>query len=195
MRWPRRRWPGHSRSSPTPSSRAWSEYRRSPGHLEAVDEGQDFDVRVNAAATPAALGEALAAARAVGAGRVHCVLGAEGGSDRDERRHLAEAAEAGADRVILTLNNPRCEAPDTILDELLAGFRRPGKVRVEPDRRRAIGAALADARAGDSVLIAGKGRQSYQILADRVVPFDDAQVAREWLRLHTTPRRTAQRSA
>ena len=65
------------------------------GHLEAVDEGQDFDVRVDAASTPEALGEALAAVRAVGAGRVHCVLGAEGGGDRAERRRLAEAAEAG----------------------------------------------------------------------------------------------------
>ncbi len=154
------------------------------GHLEAVDLGQDFDVRVDAASTPEALEEALANLRAVGAGRVHCVLGAEGGGDRAERGRLAEAAEAGADRVILTLSNPRSEDPNTILDELLAGFRRPGKVRVEPDRRRAIEVALADARPGDSVLIAGKGRHTYQIFADRVIPFDDAQVAREWLRLH-----------
>lgn len=165
------------------------------GHLEAIDEGQEFDVRVDAASTPTMLGEALTAIRAVGAGRVHCVLGAEGGSGRDERRRLAEIAEALADRVILTLNNPRSEDPNAILDEILAGFRRPGKVRIEPDRRRAIETALADARPGDSVLIAGKGRQSYQILADRVVPFDDAEVARDWLRRHAAPRRVAQRSA
>jgi len=165
------------------------------GHLEAVDEGQDFDVRVDAAGTPDALAEALAAVRAVGAGRVHCVLGAEGGGDRAERTRLAEAAEAGADRVILTASNPRSEDPNRILDQLLAGFRRPGKVRVEPDRRRAIEAALADARAGDSVLIAGKGRHTYQIFADRVVPFDDAEVAREWLRHHARPLTSTQRSA
>jgi UDP-N-acetylmuramoyl-L-alanyl-D-glutamate--2,6-diaminopimelate ligase len=165
------------------------------GHLEAVDEGQDFDVRVDAAATPNALGEALAAVRAAGAGRVHCVLGAEGDGDRAGRARLAEAAELGADRVILTVSNPRSEDPDRILDELLAGFRRPGKARAEPDRRRAIEAALADARPGDSVLIAGKGRHTYQILADRVVPFDDAQVAREWLRRHARPRTAAPRSA
>ena len=152
------------------------------GHLEAVDEGQDFDVRIDAASTPEALGEALAAVRAVAAGRVHCVLGAEGGGDRADRRRLAEVAETGADRVILTLSNPRTEDPDQILDDLLAGFRRPGKVRVEPDRRLAIEAALADARAGDAVLIAGKGRHTYQIFADRVIPFDDAAIAREWLR-------------
>jgi UDP-N-acetylmuramoyl-L-alanyl-D-glutamate--2,6-diaminopimelate ligase len=165
------------------------------GRLEAVDEGQDFDVRIDAASTPDALAEALAAVRAVGAGRVHCVLGAEGGGDRTERERLAEAAEALADRVILTVSNPRSEEPDRILDQLLAGFRRPGKVRVEPDRRRAIEAALADARSGDSVLIAGKGRHTYQILADRVVPFDDAEVAREWLRHRTRPREIAPLSA
>ena len=73
--------------------------------------------------------------RAVAAGRVHCVLSAEGCGDRAERRRLAEVAETGADRVILTLSNPRTEDPNQILDDLLAGFRRPGKVRVEPDRR------------------------------------------------------------
>ena len=165
------------------------------GHLEAVDEGQDFDVRVDAAGTPDALAEALAVARAVGAGRVHCVLGAEGGGDRAERTRMAEAAEACADRIVITTSNPRSEDPDRILDQLLAGFRRPGKVRVETDRRRAIEAALADARPGDSVLIAGKGRHTYQILADRVVPFDDAEVARAWLQRHARPRKTAQRSA
>jgi UDP-N-acetylmuramoyl-L-alanyl-D-glutamate--2,6-diaminopimelate ligase len=165
------------------------------GHLEAVDEGQDFDVRVDAAGTPDALADALAALRAIGAGRVHCVVGAEGGGDREERRRLAEAVEAGADRVVLTTHNPRSEDTDRILDELLAGFRRPGKVRVEPDRRRAIEAALGDARTGDSVLIAGKGRHTYQIFADRVVPFDDAEVAREWLRHHARPLTSTQRSA
>ena len=103
------------------------------------------------------------------------------------RRALAEAAELGADRVILTLGNPRTEDPDQVLDDLLGGFRRPGKVRVEPDRRRAIEAALADARPGDAVLIAGKGRNAYQIFADRVVPFDDFAVARAWLRGRQAP--------
>jgi UDP-N-acetylmuramoyl-L-alanyl-D-glutamate--2,6-diaminopimelate ligase len=161
------------------------------GHLEAVIEGQDFDVFVDAAATPTALDEALAAVRAVGTGRVHCVVSAEGCGDRALRRQLAQAAELGADHVILTISNPRTEDPDQILDDLLAGFRRPGKVRVEPDRRHAIHAALAHARAGDSVLIAGKGRHAYQIFADHVVPCNDAAIASQWLR-HVA---LAQRSA
>jgi UDP-N-acetylmuramoyl-L-alanyl-D-glutamate--2,6-diaminopimelate ligase len=100
------------------------------------------------------------------------------------RRQLAEIAEHGADRVILTLSNPRTEDPGQILDDLLAGFRRPGKVRVEPDRQVAIESALSDARNGDVVLVTGKGRHTYQIFADRVTPFDDAAIARQWLRAH-----------
>ncbi len=154
------------------------------GHLEAVGEGQDFDVRIDAAQTPEDAAEALAALRAVAAGRVHLVLSAEGCGNRIDRRRLAEIAENGADRVILTLSNPRTEDPNQILDDLLAGFRRPGKVRVEPDRRIAIETALAHARSGDMVLIAGKGRHTYQIFADSVIPFDDHAVARQWLRAH-----------
>ena len=164
------------------------------GCLEAVDLGQDFDVRIDGAQGAAALGQALAAIRAISAGRVHCVLSAEGNQQGPARRALAEAAELGADRVILTLGSPRAEPPDQILDDLLGGFRRPGKVRVEPDRKRAIEAALADARAGDAVLIAGKGRNAYQIFADHVVPFDDFAVARAWLR-HRDANAAAQQSA
>jgi UDP-N-acetylmuramoyl-L-alanyl-D-glutamate--2,6-diaminopimelate ligase len=152
------------------------------GCLESVDAGQDFDVRIDAAQGAAELGQSLAAIRAISAGRVHCVLSAEGDQQRPVRRALAEAAELGADRVILTLGSPRSEPPDQILDDLLGGFRRPGKVRVEPDRKRAIEAALSDARSGDAVLIAGKGRNAYQIFADHVVPFDDFAIARAWLR-------------
>jgi UDP-N-acetylmuramoyl-L-alanyl-D-glutamate--2,6-diaminopimelate ligase len=164
------------------------------GYLETVSEGQDFDVRIDLAQTPGALGEALSAVRAIAAGRVHCVLSAEGNADRGARRLLAEIAETGADRIILTVSNPRTEDPNQILDDLLAGFRRPGKVRVEPDRQSAIEAGLADARSGDTVLITGKGRQTFQILADRAIPFDDAAVVRKWLRRHGSFARS-QRSA
>jgi UDP-N-acetylmuramoyl-L-alanyl-D-glutamate--2,6-diaminopimelate ligase len=154
------------------------------GHLEAISEGQDFDVRIDGAQTPTDIAQALAALRAVAMGRVHIVVSSEGGSDGADRRRLAEIAEDGADRVIVTLSNPRTEDPDQIVDDLLAGFRRPGKVRVEPDRRLAIETALADARGGDAVLIVGKGRCSYQIFADSVTPFDDHAIARQWLRAH-----------
>jgi UDP-N-acetylmuramoyl-L-alanyl-D-glutamate--2,6-diaminopimelate ligase len=121
------------------------------------------------------------------------VLSAEGCGDRASRRGLAEIVEESADRVILTISNPRTEDPNQILDDLLAGCRRPGNVLVEPDRRTAIEAALATASTGDVVLIAGKGRHAYQIFADRVIPFDDHDVARRWLRARYSLK--AQRSA
>ncbi len=120
-----------------------------------------------------------------------CVLGAEGDTDRAARLDLADAAEAEADQAILTLDNPRSTDPDQIFDDLLAGFRRPGLARVEPDRRRAIEQALSIARPGDAVLIAGKGRRCVQILADRVIPFDDAAVASQTLRSRLAPPRLA----
>jgi UDP-N-acetylmuramoyl-L-alanyl-D-glutamate--2,6-diaminopimelate ligase len=158
-----------------------------PGRLEPVDEGQGFDVRIDQARDPAELHEALASLRTTASGRVHCVTGSEGRPDDDARARgarlaLAAAAEALADRVTITTDNPRSEDPDQILDDLLAGFSHSGRVRVEPDRRLAIESALADALPGDAVLIAGKGRQTFQILADRALPFDDSAVARAWLR-------------
>ncbi len=152
------------------------------GYLEAVFEGQNFEVRIDGARTPGALGEALAALRSISSGRVHCVMSSDGCGDRAVRRQLAAAAEMSADRVILTLSNPRTEDPGQILSDLLAGFQQPNKVLAVPDRRAAIEMALADARCGDAVLIAGKGRHSFQIFADRVIPFDDNAVAAQWLR-------------
>jgi UDP-N-acetylmuramoyl-L-alanyl-D-glutamate--2,6-diaminopimelate ligase len=155
---------------------------RLPGRLEPVREGQDFEVRVDRARTPTDLARALATLRSMGAGRLICVVGSEGGGDRLRRVAMGRVAEQNADRVVLTTDNPRSEDPDQILDDLLTGFRHPGRVLVEPDRRSAIAFALADAGPGDAVLIAGKGHHTYQILADRVLPFDDAEVAARWLR-------------
>ena len=155
------------------------------GRFEPVHEGQEFEVRVDQARDGAGLRQVLGALRVlVGDGQIHCVLGAEGLQDRSVRLGLAQAAEEGADRVVLTTDNPRTEDPNQILDDLLSGLRRPARARIEPDRGAAIAAALADARTGDAVLIAGKGAQTYQILADRVLPFDDRAVASEWLRAH-----------
>ena len=155
---------------------------RLPGRLEPVREGQDFEVRVDRARTAPELARVLATLRGLVPGRIICVIGAESGGHRLRRAALARAAESAADRVIVTTNNPRLDDPDRILDDLLAGFRHPGQAFVEPDRQAAIAFALAEARAGDAVLIAGKGHHNYQILADRVFPFDDAEVAARWLR-------------
>jgi UDP-N-acetylmuramyl tripeptide synthase len=152
------------------------------GDPSQVFEGQNFVVRIDAAETPRALEQALAALRFIASGRVHCVLSNEGCGDRAARQQLAAIAEMRADRVILTLGNPRTEDPGQILSDLLGGFHQPSRVLVEADRRAAIETALADARCGDGVLIAGKGRHSVQIFADRVIPFDDNAVVTQWLR-------------
>ena len=165
-----------------------------PGRLEAIgiDEGQEFGVWIDQARRGVELEHALASLRSTGAGRIHLVLGAEGNEDRATRQALARAAESGADGVILTTDNPRTEDPDAILDDLLSGFRRPGRVRIEPDRRHAIEIALSVAPPGDAVLIAGKGRHSFQILADRALPFDDKAVVTQWLRnRHRAERRAS----
>lgn len=167
-----------------------------PGRLEPVDEGQPFDVRVDGARQAGELQEALKALRSVtpASGRIHCVFGAEGvrSGARAERLALAAAAEAFADRVVLTTDNPRTEDPHAIVDDLLDGFCSPGQVLVEPDRARAIEAALAETRPGDAVLIAGKGRQTYHIFADHAEHFDDSDVVRRFLR---STRPAARRSA
>lgn len=155
-----------------------------PGRLEPVEAARDRgrDVRVDEARTGPELARALAALRATVAGRIICVCGAEGHGDRAGRSGLARAAEAGSDRLILTSDNPRGEDPDQILDDLLSGLRRPARARVEPDRRRAIALALGEAgEPGDVVLIAGKGRDAHQVYSDRVVPFDDREVAARML--------------
>lgn len=154
-----------------------------PGRLIEVAEGQDFAVWIDQARNGPELQQALATIRTLSAGKLHCVVGAEGLRDRSERLGLAMAAEAGADHVILTSDNPRTEDPNQVLDDLLAGFRRPGRVQVEPDRRLAIETALASAAPGDAVLIAGKGTRTYQILADHALHFDDRAEASRWIRL------------
>jgi len=96
---------------------------------------------------------------------------------------MGEAAAALSDFVVLTSDNPRSEDPMAIIEEALAGLRKhPTPHRVEPDRARAIRLILEEARPGDIVIIAGKGHETYQVLKDRTIPFDDRQVARRMLR-------------
>jgi UDP-N-acetylmuramoyl-L-alanyl-D-glutamate--2,6-diaminopimelate ligase len=158
---------------------------------EAIEEGQPFDVLVEETRTSDDLARALAALRVGRRGKILCVVGAEGGSDRADRRRLAEAAEAGADVVIFTTDNPRSEEPKRIFDDLLGGTRRPDRIRVEPDRSLAIETALAAACPGDAVVIAGKGPRTFQILSNRVLPLDDRAVIARWLRAANLARRTS----
>jgi UDP-N-acetylmuramoyl-L-alanyl-D-glutamate--2,6-diaminopimelate ligase len=151
-----------------------------PGRFEAVDEGQPFAVLVDYAHTPEALENVLGEARAITAGRLLCVFGCGGDRDRGKRPQMGRIASELADLAIVTSDNPRSEEPDSIIGEIVAGAA--GDVEVEPDRREAIARAIDAAQEGDVVVIAGKGHEQGQQFADRTVPFDDRDVAREALR-------------
>jgi UDP-N-acetylmuramoyl-L-alanyl-D-glutamate--2,6-diaminopimelate ligase len=151
-----------------------------PGRFEAVDEGQSFHVIVDYAHKPGALENVLRAARELAAGnRVICVLGAGGDRDRGKRPVMGRIATELADVTIVTSDNPRSEDPDQIITEIVVGT--VGPVEVETDRATAIARAIELAREGDVVLIAGKGAEQGQEYADRVIPFDDRQAARDVL--------------
>ena len=147
-----------------------------PGRMERVEAGQPFTALVDYAHTPDAVTTLLRSVRAVTPGRVIVVLGCGGDRDRGKRPMMGRAAVEGADLAVLTSDNPRGEDPLQILAEMA----QPGAV-VEPDRRTAIGLAVREARAGDAVVVAGKGHESGQEVAGVVIPFDDRLVLREAL--------------
>jgi UDP-N-acetylmuramoyl-L-alanyl-D-glutamate--2,6-diaminopimelate ligase len=149
-----------------------------PGRFESVDEGQPFTVIVDYAHKPDALEKVLHAARDIARGRVICVVGAGGDRDRGKRPLMGRVAAERADLVYVTDDNPRGEAPGEIRRAILAAA--PTAVEIG-DRRLAIEAAITELRAGDVLVIAGKGHETGQIIGREVLPFDDALVAREAL--------------
>jgi UDP-N-acetylmuramoyl-L-alanyl-D-glutamate--2,6-diaminopimelate ligase len=164
------------------------------GRMERVCAGlpaglPGFEVLVDYAHTDDALRSLLEAVRPITTGRVILVFGCGGDRDRTKRPLMGAHAVRLADVVHVTSDNPRSERPEAILDEILAGAaavptaeRRAGlRVYADPDRARAIHAAVAQARPGDTVVIAGKGHETYQILGERTIHFDDREVAREAL--------------
>ncbi len=116
-----------------------------------------------------------------GRSRLWCVFGCGGDRDPGKRPLMGAAAERLADRVIVTDDNPRTEDPDRIVSDILAGMKHPEAAMVIRDRRTAIVHALAEAEAGDIVLIAGKGHEDYQIVGTERFPFSDRETAHEFL--------------
>jgi UDP-N-acetylmuramoyl-L-alanyl-D-glutamate--2,6-diaminopimelate ligase len=173
-----------ARSLDVPGARieqALPEFGRVPGRFEPVDEGQEFGVLVDYAHTPDSLENVLRAAHEVTRGRLHVVFGAGGDRDRGKRPLMGAAARRFADRVLVTSDNPRNEAPETIIEQVMEGAG-PDAER-EVDRRRAITRAVETAERGDVVVIAGKGHEQGQEFENgRKEPFDDVAVARDALR-------------
>jgi UDP-N-acetylmuramoyl-L-alanyl-D-glutamate--2,6-diaminopimelate ligase len=149
------------------------------GRLEAVATSP-FTVLIDFAHTPAGLESALAAVRPLTRGRLIVVFGAGGDRDRTKRRPMAEAVRRVADLIVLTSDNPRTEDPDRILDDLAAGLEGADFMRVM-DRRMAIEAALRAARPGDTVVLAGKGHETYQVVGTTKHPFDEREIVTECL--------------
>jgi len=147
-----------------------------PGRFESVEAGQPFTVIVDYAHTPDSLVNVLQAARGLGDGQLIVVFGAGGDRDREKRPLMGRAAAEYADRAIVTTDNPRTEDPAAIAKQVAHG-----QLEIVLDRRDAIETALAAAKPGDVVVIAGKGADTEMELADRTVPFDDRVVAREVL--------------
>jgi UDP-N-acetylmuramoyl-L-alanyl-D-glutamate--2,6-diaminopimelate ligase len=157
--------------------RVVSELAPVPGRMEVVG-GFPLPVVVDYAHTPDGLENALRALREHFPGRVSCVFGCGGERDRGKRPLMAEIAERLADDVTVTDDNPRNESSASIIDQILAGFARRGRARVEPDRARAIATAIAAAPADAVVLVAGKGHEDYQDVKGRKLPFSDVEQAR-----------------
>ncbi len=154
-----------------------------PGRFERVDEGQPFLVVVDYAHTPDALRNAIGVARSLKPKRVITVFGCGGDRDRSKRPLMGSAAAELSDYVVLTSDNPRSEDPLHILTDAMVGLQRHDTpYAVEVDRTKAVLKAVRQARTGDLVLIAGKGHETYQVLKDETIHFDDREVARTVLR-------------
>lgn len=151
------------------------------GRMEKVNLGQDFSVIVDYAHTGDALFNALKALRPITSGRLLVVFGCGGNRDHRKRPSMTAAVQKWADFAWATADNPRDEDIEAIFNDMRAGVTDEEKILFVPERRRAIERALEEARFGDSVLIAGKGHETYQAIGDMVIPFDDCQVAKELL--------------
>jgi UDP-N-acetylmuramoyl-L-alanyl-D-glutamate--2,6-diaminopimelate ligase len=157
--------------------------RAVPGRFERVDGGQPFLVVVDYAHTDDALRNAIRAARALAKGRVITLFGCGGDRDRTKRPLMGMAAGELSDFVVLTSDNPRSEDPLAIMNDAMVGLGRFDTPHVaEPDRSKAILLAIEQAQPGDVVLLAGKGHETYQILKNETIHFDDRETAREVLR-------------
>ncbi len=151
------------------------------GRMQRLGGGVAPLVVIDYAHTPDALQKALAALRAHVHGRLTCIFGCGGDRDSGKRPLMAQAAEQGADAVIVTDDNPRTEASARIIEHIMQGFEQPQRVRVMPARAEAIRETIAAATAGDVILLAGKGHETYQEINGVRHPFNDLEQARQAL--------------
>lgn len=160
-----------------------------PGRLQRLSTSDDVHIWVDFAHNPGALKALLRFAREQSAGRVILVFGAEGEKDRGKRALMGEAAAIGADFIVLTNDNPHREPEQIIFADVLQGLRgAAGRYMCVPDRREAIGRALAMAKPGDFVVVAGKGHETTQIVGEQAREFSDVKVIEQWLSVLPEPK-------
>lgn len=166
------------------ASDVWPKIRQVPGRLEPVKvtgSKEHPNIFVDYAHSPDALFKALKTLKQLSQGLLWLVFGCGGDRDKGKRPLMAKVAEELADRIIVTSDNPRNEAPEAILNDIMEGFNDRDSVHVELDRRCAINYAIQGAGKRDTILIAGKGHEDYQIVGTQKIPFDDRLIAKEVL--------------
>ena len=162
-------------------SKSLGEFELVPGRLERIDLGQDFFVFVDYAHTEDALYNVISALKELARHRIIVVFGCGGDRDKTKRPKMGKVVSQLADFALVTSDNPRSEEPQDIINDILAGISTDN-YRAVPRRDKAIEEALSMARRGDIILIAGKGHETYQILGDEHIPFDDREVVRACLK-------------
>jgi len=155
--------------------------RHVPGRLEEIETGRDFQVFVDYAHTDDALQHVLTTLREICRGRLILVFGCGGDRDRSKRPAMGNVASRHADFCVITSDNPRSEEPAEIIAQVREGFDNGADFEVIEDRRQAVRRAIETAGSGDIVLVAGKGHENFQELANTTIPFDDRQVVHEIL--------------
>jgi UDP-N-acetylmuramoyl-L-alanyl-D-glutamate--2,6-diaminopimelate ligase len=157
-----------------------------PGRFESIKNSSGINVIVDYAHSPAALENVLKTIKPITKGRLFVVFGCGGNRSKEKRPVMGKIAWENADVILVTSDNPRKEPPEEIISQILLGIDKESdenkSVLTEPDRRAAIEKALGMAKAGDAVLIAGKGHETGQYFSDRTIPFDDREVARNFFR-------------
>ena len=159
-----------------------------PGRLEKVQHKADYTVVVDYAHTDDALHNVLVALKELKPRRIITVFGCGGDRDRSKRPLMGEVATELSDYVFVTSDNPRGEDPSQIILDIEVGMRRKNKdnYQVIPDREQAIKAAIKMASKGDIILLAGKGHETYQILGEKRVHFNDAEIAHKYMKIYTS---------
>jgi len=155
-----------------------------PGRLENIKPDAPFTVLVDFAHTDDALDNVLSTLKPLCKARLIVVFGCGGDRDKTKRPRMAKVVEKYADLAIVTSDNPRTENPNDIISQVVAGFKDPGspKIKIEPDRKKAIALAIESAQKNDVVIIAGKGHENYQIIGKQKFPFSDQQIALDLLK-------------